>query len=557
MAYLLFPGRHLLTTAFQESYLWDILRLPLETLPLFGAVHIPADERIEEIVFSITSANRDNSRYNPISFHIRAIGIDRFARAYAEALGIRYRIIGIPEYHNTDRFAEYLIKEVGDATNGTIKLTPQNSVVLSSTPAMIAMWQKLGFPLLPAEYDPLQQKVTKETPVRLLEQIAETGAMWRATPLHEKLSVAAQGVWHDFPDVQEKFFRIWRDPLLTESGSLTETRNYSTYAVGMSHAALLEVKYHDIKAALMPGRIVDEGCADGALLARISRDFPDSDLIGIEVTSEFIARFQERQRAGEFSGSYVHVHQRNLTEHIFEAASIDTTICNSTTHELWSYAEQEKTVQSYLTMKFAQTKPGGRLVIRDVVGPEEKEQEVWLWLNRDDGAKENINAQFATPDELATHLRGLSTYARFVRFAEDFLADMRAKGKRSAETKLTYRETERNGEKYIVLSLKSAAEFLSKKDYVDNWQSELNEEFTFWSVSEWKDALRAAGFIIIENPNTPEVSSRAYTNPWIVEHRYEGKAKLFREVNSSPEAIDYPPTNVVLIAEKPLRNKIG
>ena len=78
---------------------------------------------------------------------------------------------------------------------------------------------------------------------------------------------------------------------------------------------------------------MDEGCADGALLAEVSRDFPDSDVFGIDLSSEFAGRFHERQRAGEFGGAYVHFFHRNLFDRIFEPGSIDTTICNSTLHE--------------------------------------------------------------------------------------------------------------------------------------------------------------------------------------------------------------------------------
>jgi hypothetical protein len=33
---------------------------------------------------------------------------------------------------------------------------------------------------------------------------------------------------------------------------------------------------------------------------------------------------------------------------IFETGTIDSTVCNSTTHELWSYGTQETTVRDYL-----------------------------------------------------------------------------------------------------------------------------------------------------------------------------------------------------------------
>jgi trans-aconitate methyltransferase len=52
---------------------------------------------------------------------------------------------------------------------------------------------------------------------------------------------------------------------------------------------ILRLKYLDIRDAIRPGRIADEGCADGGLLAEIAQDFPDSDLYGIDLSAEFAA----------------------------------------------------------------------------------------------------------------------------------------------------------------------------------------------------------------------------------------------------------------------------
>ena len=99
------------------------------------------------------------------------------------------------------------------------------------------------------------------------------------------------------------------------------------------------------------------------------------------------------------------------------------------------------------------------------------------------------------------------------------------------------------------LALWQAAEFLSKKDYADNWASEMNEEFCFWSFSQWKKALSEAGFQIVENADQPERGSRFYVNPWIVEHRYSGCVNL---LGVDGEPLDWPPSNIVIVAEKPL-----
>ena len=91
---------------------------------------------------------------------------------------------------------------------------------------------------------------------------------------------------------------------------------------------------------------------------------------------------------------------------------------------------------------------------------------------------------------------------------------------------------------------------MTKKDYIDNWQSELNEEFAFWSFNDWKNNLTKIGFKIIENPNTPTNSSRAFSIPWVVENRFVGKVKIFEKTDNGLIELSYPVTNMVLIAEK-------
>jgi hypothetical protein len=62
--------------------------------------------------------------------------------------------------------------------------------------------------------------------------------------------------------------------------------------------------------------------------------------------------------------------------------------------------------------------------------------------------------------------------------------------------------------------LTSASEFLSKKDYTDNWDSEMHEKFSYFSLIEWQEALEKFGFKITNE-------SSDYSNPWIIENRFE------------------------------------
>jgi len=334
MSYLLFPGRHLVNTVFQERYLKRLLTESPAALPGFIAGRIALKNSPTEIVFAITSANQENSRFNPIPFHIRAVGVDRFARHLQMAAPFRYRIFGIPHYGHTKNFAAFTIKEIACQSEQTINLSPQNCLVLCSTPEVIRLYQELGFGIVPAERGEPQPQPC--TPIEIIREIGERGENWRAGELAAgQLAPGHLSLFEDFPEVPIRIARLYQDPLTNQEGSLTETRNYSSYARGMNE--IVRLKYLDIRNAVKSGRIVDEGCADGALLAQISHDFPDSDLFGIDLSAEFAGRFHERQRTGEFGGAYVHFFHRNLFDHIFEPDSIDTTICNSTLHEIWRW----------------------------------------------------------------------------------------------------------------------------------------------------------------------------------------------------------------------------
>ena len=538
MSFLLFPGRHLVNTVFQEQYLKRVLTEATASLPGFIPGSGPVVKPPTEIIFAITSANQENSRFNPIPFHIRAVGVDRFARQLQQRTPFRYRVFGIPHYGHTNNFAAFTIKEIAYQSEQTIQLTPENCLVLCSTPEVIRLYQELGFGIVSAELSAGESHPA--TPIEIIREIGSQKQGWCAGKLaSSQLAVSHASLFEDFPEVSHRIARLYQDPLTNQEGSLTTARNYSSYARGMNE--IIRLKYHDIQKAIRSGRIVDEGCADGALLAEISRDFPDSDLFGIDLSSEFASRFLERQRAGEFGGAYVHFFHRNLFDRVFEPESIDTTICNSTLHEIWSYGDGETSVRSYLAEKLRQLRPGGRLLIRDVVGPEDGDREVLLSCSDADGQNLSATAIVQHKDRNTEWLHILSTRSRFFLFANDFLG---------GQSGFTFKEESHSNRPMFRLTMRQASEFLSKKDYTDNWSSEMNEEFCFWNFSKWKQVLTEIGFQIIENPNNETEGSRVYTNPWIVENRHAGHAEIF---DLDGQNSLWPPTNMVLIAER----KIG
>jgi SAM-dependent methyltransferase len=536
MTYLLFPGRHLVNTRFQEAYLFQHVRPP-----------------VDHIVVAITSCNQSHSRYNPIPFHIRAIGVDRFLRGLATALGVRYSILGIPHHRPSSRFAGIVAKEVAEQTGGSIDLAPERTRVLCSTPALIEQYRALGFEVLTAEAveeAPGKWSFREALPIEIVQHIGQhigqyigqragsgaTAALddpW----IRERIHPASFSTLRDFPEVIRAIEALYGEPLLGDEGSLTETRDYDSYVRSMAGA--IELKYADIRDALLPGRIIDEGCADGALLARIARDFPDSDLIGVDLSAEMLARAAERQRAGEFSGCFVFFRQHNLMKPLPLRSPVDTVICNSTLHELYSYGGGAGPVREYLRQKHAQLRLGGRLVARDVVGPAEREREVLLWCNPGDGDADHTTAaprDGEAPAALEARLERLSTAARFRRFALDFLPQTTRPGGQA----FPWTEAATPRGPGVRLTLQHAMEFISKMSYTDNWLSEMHEQFCFWELAEWKAELEAAGFRVLE-------STRAYVNEWRVQHRFAGRVVLFA-LNGAP--LPVPVTNMVLVGEK-------
>lgn len=527
------------------QYLRTVLAQPIRELTLVEHTAHSLNT-ITHIVVPITSANQHGSRYNPVPLYMRIVGLERTLAPFRNEYGLRISYVPVPHVNVTHDFSTLVLKHVAAELGES--LTPTTTVVWTSTNTLIAEFTALGFAVLPAEWDMKAVRYHAEPPAAIIRKFVTTS--WgEHNPAYPLVSEATRTLWSDMPEIPRHIARLWNDPLLTDDGSLTESRNYGVYTVGMGNHDVLDLKFADIKHAVKEGKIVDEGCADGALMVRLAQTFPDSDIIGIDITGEFVSRVEERQRAGDFGNSFVHVYQRNILEPIFADNSTDCVICNSTLHEVWSYGDGAISVRSYLAQKFAQLKPGGRLVIRDVVGPADKDQTVYLKLSATDGIAAVQSDETVWKN---TPTSELSTEARFYRFAHDFLRDMRENGRRGADTQLAYTVEERNGSHFIKLSLAAAVEFLSRKDYHENWVSEMNEEFTFWDFTEWQTELRNVGFAIATDTAEPPQYSRAYQNEWIVKNRWEGTASLWIEGGGMLVPYPFPVTTMVLVGEKPL-----
>lgn len=529
--YILFPGRHHLLTCFQFDYLKKMILSKCEGMTDVDGKPI-GNREVSGVVFAVTSANHSNTRRNPLPFYLRAMALEEFSRA----LGVPCFIYGIDDVGHLENFAAYTLKKIKHESDGRFALDPASSLVLCSTP-VLEMYERLGFTILPAELeDKATYKMKTDNPWDLVEKIARN-ASWASDPsLAGRIHPASLHIWTEYR-LGEKVSRLFSDRMIGDDGDITATRDYNSYVRQMDDIAKL--KYEDTAPYIQSGRVGDIGCAAGSWIKLACHDpkFRESDFYGIEVARQLYDICLQRKHNGEFHSPYVFFSQKNaVTGLAFDPSSMNTIHTSSLTHEIVSYGSLDELVR-FIANRHKELVPHGVWINRDVVGPENKDDTVLMKLNKTDGRQEDYAREIGDRGLLADYLRGLSTYGRFLRFARDF--------RKVEHGRLSYEIRNVQGEDYISLRLQDACEFISKKDYVDNWQSEMHEVFCFWSYSDWIHALEKAGFRV-------KNGSRAYVNSWLVQNRYQGKVELFKDGPAGPETIPFPETNVLLIAEKEL-----
>jgi hypothetical protein len=534
---LLFPGRHHLLTNFQLQYLTRVTSADPTTLLDVNGEPLPADAKFQNVIWAMTSANHENTRRNPLPGHRREAAIEELA----DLLDVESFVYLIDDIGTSERYASYVLHKIEVDSFGRFRLTPENTVVACSTPIVIAMYEKLGFRILPCELaNRAKEEFLAETPWELVQHLVKVGLAgrdWRTDPKFVSDVARATRRLYQKYNYGDAIVELFRRPILTEDGDPTATRDYNTYARAFDNGA--QRKYQLIRDHVVPGRIVDIGCCTGSVLAELTRDdrLREADFYGIEVARHLYAECQHRKQQGAFANDHVFFYQRDFAAGpIFASNSVNTFTTFSLTHEVESYSGRDS-LHRFIGLLFDQLAPRGRWLNCDVVGPDELDALVWMRLNRSDGRNDDWQREFAADqrDEMKAYLDGLSTQAKFLRFAQDF---RHVEGYR-----LAFEQHARDGEAFVELRLADACDFLSKKDYTDNWLSEMHETFCYWSFADWRAAVSHAGFRV-------HPASRAYVNPWLVENRYRGKADLFDLSDGKLVPREYPVTNMLLIAEK-------
>lgn len=248
--------------------------------------------------------------------------------------------------------------------------------------------------------------------------------------------------------------------------------------------------------------LVDVGAGAGAVSAWAARQYPAASVIGIDVSVTML-EIAKRRHHGQCNLSF---RQGNAGEaHAENAASI---ILCSVLHEVYSYhGDTLAAVTKAVEAAWSSLRPGGRLIIRDFVKPQNGDQPVLLCHCRSD----------IVPGH------------DFLSFARAFARPIRSRLRDGAPGVFVY-ETD----------LASAYEYILRKNYHEMWHAELQERYGFWTATEARDLVQSVGFVVLH--------SEELSNPWLEQNSLWGKIAL--SDCSTGRSLRLPAAQLLLVAEK-------
>ena len=201
----------------------------------------------------------------------------------------------------------------------------------------------------------------------------------------------------------------------------------------------------------------------------------------------------------------------------FEENTIHGFFNCSAIHHITSFNGYEPN-RAFCTLK-RQTellKPGGIIVVRDFVKPPEMKVILELSASQYD--------------------KGMGDCERLVNFSKTArsLTSPNEQGFPLKEVRISKKGTRR-----FQILFSDAVEFIRRKDYIDHWEIELQEEYGYFTQKEFEDVFANLGLrVIVSNP---------IYNPWIIRNRYKGKFSLY---DKNQNDLGFPPTNYLIAGEK-------
>jgi SAM-dependent methyltransferase len=294
---------------------------------------------------------------------------------------------------------------------------------------------------------------------------------------------------------------------------------YRRYLAGMDQSMRQKVA---MTAAhfLGEGTVADMGMGSGAGSHALATLYPRMRVVGVDVNPEMVERAQQAYAAGNLS--FV---TGDIAQPVFPAGFLDGIFDSSVLHHVSSFNGYDRdAVARALAHQVAQLRDGGSLIVRDFVAP--PGGDVLLDLPDDDG-------------DGSTDPRCCSSARLLERFAREFRPLSSEPGFHLRRIPADEAPGLGIGWQRFRLDHRHAAEFLLRKDYRADWESEVLEEYAYFTQPDFETEFARLGLRLL--------ASSPIRNSWIVEHRFVGRAAL-RDL--AGRLLEFPPTNYLVAGEK-------
>jgi len=293
---------------------------------------------------------------------------------------------------------------------------------------------------------------------------------------------------------------------------------YAAYLAGMDASMRQKVA---LTAAhlLSEGDVADMGMGSGTGSATLAALYPSLSVVGVDINPTMVELAAARYRLPNLRFA-----AGDIAEPCFEAETMEAILDSSVLHHVTTFNGYDRAAAARaLAVQAAQLSPYGVLIVRDFLDP--GLAPCWLDLPTDDGEGDGLET--------------CSTAALFDRFSKEFRVLREDAGARGFPSEVVEGAVGPGWRRYAV-ARRYAAEFVLRKDYRSHWDVEVLEEYTYATQEEFEAIFASLGLRVL--------ASTPLRNPWIVQHRFEGRFAWWDA--STGVRLDWPATNYVIVGQK-------
>ncbi|MBL4683784.1 MAG: class I SAM-dependent methyltransferase [Nannocystaceae bacterium] len=278
---------------------------------------------------------------------------------------------------------------------------------------------------------------------------------------------------------------------------------------------------------LCMGKMADMGMGSGTGSFSLAALYPGLSVVGVDVSEEMVAIARQRYTLPNLSFVV-----GDIATPVFEPGTLDGILDSSVLHHVTTFTDYDhQAAAAALAVQAKALKPGGVLIVRDFLAPATAQDATWLDVPTDDGQDDGQDS--------GGQPTTCSTAALLERFALEFRPLSAAPGLPLARVAEGEGPPLAAGRRRYRLTRRVAVEFILRKDYRRDWDTEIKEEYTYFDQDQFERQFATLGLRTL--------ASTPIRNPWILANRYVDK---FSWWSTEGAALELPATNYVIVGER-------